>query len=383
MNRIQSRSPYFIKYKDVDLVFADIQLYIYTGSQNNITDRANGFVYQVNISPISNSEEVVFDASEMIDSILDVGFDGEYLSQMVWVDYAITPTILVGGVATQQATESIVNLEAYSGFRYHEEGAQNSSMQNDTNTILLTNRVIYKGADAAVRVPVLVDGSDKDVSYVKNGKTLLTETISPSSDSSTRIVYVSSADQNVVDNFKERVLEDSGLFEGSSCLDSFLGKIDLYGVDAIYINGERIAVRESACNKYDSYKITFINKFGALQDVYFDGKSESSLKTKNESKFKSNTLESDYYNISNHSNRYISKNGVDSMKISTGFISEEYVDVIKELELSRKVWIEKNGYTLPVDVKEGVFKYKTRVNDKLISYTTEIDFSFSSISNIR
>jgi len=383
MNRIQVRSPYFIKYEDTDLVFADIQLYIYTGTQNDVTDRADGFVYQVNISPVANSEEVVFDASEMIDSILEVDFDGEYVSQMVWVDYAITPTILVGGVATQQATQSLVNLEGYSGFRYYEEGAQNSARQDDVNTILLTNRIIYKGGDSAVRIPVLVDGSDKNITYKKDGKSLFTKTISASSSSDTRIVYISSADENGVDNFKERVLDDSGTFEESNCLNSFLGKVDLYGVDSIYVDGERIVVKEPTCNKYDSYKLTFVNKFGALQDIYFDGKSETSLKTKSESKYKSNILISDSYNTSTHANRYVSKNGVDSMKLSTGFIDEEYVDVIKELKLSRKVWIEKDGYTLPVDVKDGLFKYKNRINDKLISYTTEIDFSFSSISNIR
>ena len=42
MNRIQARSPFFIKYSATDLVRVVIQLYVYEGTQNNVTDRTNG-----------------------------------------------------------------------------------------------------------------------------------------------------------------------------------------------------------------------------------------------------------------------------------------------------------------------------------------------------
>lgn len=383
MNRIQARSPFLIKYSDTDLVDVAIQLYVYEGTQNDVTDRANGFIYQVTITPVNNSDEVIFDASEIIDSILDIEFDGTYNSQMVWVDYAITPTVLVGGVPTQEATQSIVNLEGYGGYRYFEEGVQNLSRANDTDVILLTNRVIYKGADSVVRIPILADAFTEQVTYEKNGKRIFTELVIPSTDSSNRITYISSDITNGVDNYKERVIADGGIFEEADCYRSLAYNVDLYGVDTIYVSGEKIVVKEAACSKYDKYKVTFINRFGALQDVYFDGKSSQTMKTKSESKYRSNTLVSDSYSTSKHNNRFVTKNATDSMKLSTGFISEDYLEVFKELELSRKVWIEKDGLTLPIDLKDATFEYKTKLNDKLINYTIDVDFSFSSISNIR
>ena len=383
MNRIQARSPFLIKYSDTDLVRVAIQLYVYEGTQNDVTDRANGFTYQVTITPVNNSDEVIFDASEIIDSILDIEFDGTYTSQMVWVDYAITPTVLVGGTPTQEATQSIVNLEGYGGYRYFEEGVQNLSRADDTDVILLTNRVVYKGADSVVRIPILADASTEQVTYEVDGEVVLTGVVFPSTDSSSRITYVSNDSGNGEDNFKERVAIDGGIFEASNCTRSLSYDVDLYGVDTIYVSGQKITVKEPVCSLYDKYKVTFINRFGALQDVYFDGKSSQTMKTKSESKYRSNTLVSDSYSISKHNNRFVTKNAVDSMKLSTGFISEDYLVVFKELELSSKVWIEKDGLTLPIDLKDATFEYKTKLNDKLINYTIDVDFSFSSISNIR
>lgn len=378
MNRIQARSPFIIKHTEVNLVQVVIRLYVYTGTQNNTTDRGNGFSYQAILTPINSSDEVVFDASEIIDSILQIEFEGDYTPQMVWVDYDITATTDSG----ELPTESIVNLEGYGGFRYFEEGVQNLSRANDTNKILMSDRCIYKGHDSTVRIPVIADAT-YNIQYVKDGQVVFEDTVTSSIESNGRIKYVSNDDVEGVDNYKERVLADGGTYEDSYCLLSFLDTVELYDVDYILIDGERIDIKPSMCSKYDSYKITFVNKFGALQDVYFSGKSEQSMRVKSESKYRRNTLVSDSYSISEHTNIHIDKNGMDTMKLSTGFVSESVLNTFKELQLSKQVWIEKDGLTLPVTLKDSTFKYQTSLNDKLINYTIDIEFSFSSISNIR
>ena len=378
MNRIQARSPFLIKHTEVDLVDVVIRLYVYTGTQDDTTDRDAGYLYQATLTPVNNSDEVVFDASDIVDSILDVEFDGIYEPQMVWVDYDITATTDSGTLPT----EDIVNLEAYSGFRYFEEGVQNLSRANDTNKLLITDRCVYKGDDAAVRIPVIAD-TTYNVQYVKDGEVVYTDTVTSSTESNERIYYVSNDDIDGVDNYKERVLADGGTYEESYCLTSFLDTIELYDVDYILIDGERVNIKRFNCSKHNPYKITFINKFGALQDVYFNGMSSQSMKIKSESKYRRNTLVSDGYSINQHTNVYVDKNGMDEMKLSTGFVSEDVLNTFKELGLSKKAWIEKDGLTLPINIKDETFKYKTSLNDKLISYTITAELSFNSISNIR
>ena len=139
--------------------------------------------------------------------------------------------------------------------------------------------------------------------------------------------------------------------------------------------------------KYDPKKITFINKFGALQDMYFFKKSKESLRVKKES-YKSNIISSlGAYNSSNHVNRNFNVVGSESISLSSGYLSEEYNEVFKQLMLSEKVWVtnilETGEQVLPINVKTSSIAYKTSVNDKLVDYTIEFDKSFDTINNIR
>ena len=298
------------------------------------------------------------------------------------MDYIITPTISVAGVDTPQPAEPVVELEGFDGFRYFEEGAQNISRVDDTNKVLISDRCVYKGRDASVRIPVIAD-SNYEVQYLRSGEVVYEEVIRTSDDTNDRIVYVSIGVVDGVDTLEQRVSVDGGVFEDSYCLGSILGIVELYDVDFIVVDGERICVKQTACSKYENYKVTFLNKFGVLQDVYFDGKSTQRMSVKSESKYRSNTLVSDNYSISAHNTRMLTKNGVDSMKLSTGFVTEDCAEAFKELELSKQVWIEKDGKTLPIILKDSTFKYQTSLNDKLISYEIDIEFAFNSISNIR
>ena len=139
--------------------------------------------------------------------------------------------------------------------------------------------------------------------------------------------------------------------------------------------------------KYEPKKVTFINKFGALQDMYFFKKAVEQMTIKKES-YKSNIISSlGTYNSYNHVNRDFNVVGSESITLSSGFLSEEYNEVFKQLLLSEKVWVtnilETGEQVLPINVKTSSIKYKTSVNDRLVDYTIEFDKSFDTINNIR
>ena len=139
--------------------------------------------------------------------------------------------------------------------------------------------------------------------------------------------------------------------------------------------------------KYEPKKVTFINKFGALQDMYFFKKAVEQMTIKKES-YKSNIISSlGTYNSYNHVNRDFNVVGSESITLSSGYLSEEYNEVFKQLLLSEKVWVtnilETGEQVLPINVKTSSIKYKTSVNDKLVDYTIEFDKSFDTINNIR
>jgi len=104
--------------------------------------------------------------------------------------------------------------------------------------------------------------------------------------------------------------------------------------------------------------------------------------------YKSNIISSlGTYNSSNHVNRNFNVIGNESVTLSSGFLSEEYNEVFKQMMLSEKVWVtnilETGEQVLPINVKTSDITYKTSLNNKLVEYTIEFDKSFDTINNIR
>ena len=104
--------------------------------------------------------------------------------------------------------------------------------------------------------------------------------------------------------------------------------------------------------------------------------------------YKANILTSgNTYSISDHVNRDFNVVGKESISLSSGFLSEEYNEVFKQMMLSEKVWItnitDKGEQVLPLNIKTSNITYKTSLNDRLIEYTIEFDNSFDTINNIR
>ena len=175
------------------------------------------------------------------------------------------------------------------------------------------------------------------------------------------------------------------------CLQSFFNNYSIGAVDKIEVSGggkiETIKVNVIEECKYQPKKITFINKFGALQDMYFFKKAVEKMNVSKET-YKANILNSNKtYNISSHTNRDFNIKATESTTLSSGFLSEEYNEVFKQMMLSEKVWItniiETGEQVLPINVKTSNITYKTSLNDRLVEYTFDFENSYNVINNIR
>ena len=375
---INLRSPYFIGTIQTNASYAILDLYIWTGSYNASTP----IIYSLKKSVVGTGTEIFFDLSELIRDYIDITFDGNYNGQAVWfkeiqtVYNASNAVIFTGSANTQLALD---------GYWYFEEA------QTATPSALISNRELFVLEDNAFRIPIYINNSPTVVFY-KDGEVIASETLSPSPDSANQIKYVSIyGDDFNYDTFQERVVETGGTFEDNYCIESFLNKFSIGAVDKITVSDssgiQTIKVNVIEECKYEPKKVTFINKFGALQDMYFFKKSKENLSIKKES-YKSNTIDVyGQYNKSTHVNRDFNVIGNESISLSSGYLSEEYNEVFKQLMLSEKVWvtniIESGEQVLPINVKTSSIAYKTSVNDKLVDYTIEFDKSFDTINNIR
>ena len=149
----------------------------------------------------------------------------------------------------------------------------------------------------------------------------------------------------------------------------------------------RLNIKRIDCTKYGNGRlITFINKFGVIQDLWFNKKRTDDLSVKRDS-YDTNIILSSTsavnYNTYNPSSVVQDVTSKKSLTLNTGFLKEEYNEVIRELFQSEDVWIRENNKTLPVKIKDSDFTYKTHLNDKLVNYTIQFQYAFDSINAIR
>ena len=143
---------------------------------------------------------------------------------------------------------------------------------------------------------------------------------------------------------------------------------------------------EAVCEiKYDQLQVIIYNKFGALQVMPFFKKSTTSITTS------SNEFQRDIMNYTNDPTYDKSKhviatlgiNGKEKISMNTGFIDESFNEVIRQLLLSEQIWVDNGTDVLPINLNTKSLTFKKSVNDKLINYTLDFNYSFDKINNVR
>lgn len=389
---INLRDPYFVIYQvaaETTLTQVDIDIYIHTGAQSSTTTGAQYSLSSSAITPSSGSPYVTFDISELARDYIDTTFDGSYACDVVWVNYQLTTYI----ADVAQTPKSVVQLTGFDGYGYFEEGVQsathnhtsNAPTENTTQSDLLqSNTVIYKNDDDVVRVPILQDNIT-DVYFLYCGEIVNEETITAAPTTSTSVIrYVSNTGASY-DTFKARVEADSGTLEDGA-LDGVFNRYSTQPCDTVILetssSSTKLIVKDIEECKYTPYKLTFINKFGAKQDLWFFKKSKLSLATQKDM-YQANTLSIGTYSINSHRDRVLSKNGKEMLMMNSGWYPEDYNEVFRQLMLSELVWIDYENNILPVNVSNSNFEFKTSVNDKLINNNITVEFAFNKINDIR
>lgn len=148
------------------------------------------------------------------------------------------------------------------------------------------------------------------------------------------------------------------------------------------------------CTRYgDGNKITFVNKFGGLQDLWFFLKSVKATTSTKET-YNANTIStstgSATYSVNAPTKTVFNKTANQKIRLSSGYYPEGANPFFEELLLSDQVWLTQpdpydpsTEQVVPVIITTSSFTYKTSLNDKLIEYTMEFDMAFDYINNVR
>ena len=383
MAKINVRSPYFVN-ATTALLFptATIEIRIYEGAANT-SWQGNP---QYTLTSTAINQKVSFEISELIKDYIPAEFDGTYPTSSssanpydnttVYVDYRLTTQT---GLTTYNVVD-VLGLRAFYGYGFFEDGANPQFLQG----YLQSNTTILKSDDDALRIPVDNENTTS-VAFFNKGEQIYVFTPTAGLKIQDQIQYVSTASADV-DNYRERVITSGGTFEDNSCLQEFLRNETIYPVDEVIVNAVEgvtvLRVENIEECKYTPYKLTFINKFGAYQDIWFFKNSKLAINTSEES-YKSNIVNNGTYQTYDPQIKLLNKNAKRSLTLNSGYYPESNNKVFEQLFLSEKVWIEYEQKTLGINIESKSFNYKTSVTDGVINYTIDVSFAFDTINNIR
>ena len=381
--KINVRSPFYVKAINSSLASATLQLYIYTGAKLT-TPTSSELRYTITKDEIDNNNYVVFEISELVRDYLDIEFDGEYNSQCIWVRTSIIMLNASGVIIGSPLNTDYISFD---GYGYFHEGTNPQLSRG----LLLSNNTIFRLNDSNVRIPVFTEDTNS-VTFLYKGEEKRTQTVSSSTNTNGQIDYVTVSGSDNTDTYEERVVADGGTLETSKCLTGFLNQIDIGLVDEVWIatntGTEIVKIFSTEECKYEPYKVTFVNKYGALQDLWFFKKSVESTNVTSEqfkaSIFDQSTLS---YKTYKHQQQSFLAQGKDRITMNTGYVNDDHNAVLEELLLSEQVWYTKITDTeervIPVIPQTKSITYKTSVNDKLANYTVDFEHAFDKINNIR
>ncbi len=320
----------------------EVDLFVWDGAESGQPTTA---AYQIDKSVISGQTNITLEIAELVRDYFSVSFNNDYPSITRYVRAVVNSFDDTDEpYETNPITTTFVALD---GYGYFEEGTNPELSRN----ALISANNIYLPENTAGNFPIFAEGVGKVI--IDSTTTQITD----NGNTNQKVQYIT-------------IPANSSTIQVFDTDDTTLKKT--------------ITVSNICEPKFTPYKITFINKYGCFENLFFFKKS-SEITNVTDEMYKRNivTNTASTYNTYDNQRERMNVNAKTSLTMNTGFIVEDMNQTIEELFYSENVWIRYNGQTLPVIPSSKSLEYKTQLNDSLINYTIQFDFAFDRINNVR
>lgn len=366
-------------------VRAEYEVRIWTGT--SISDKPASPTYTLTKYNTSGDNQFPLELSELVRDYIYTEYYTEAVDA-VWVRFDADYYRDTDPDGSPSSTGGKTWL-AFDGYGYFEEGVNpRESPDPDEATytpqLLQDNTTVYfiKGED--IKIPIFAE-SLASISYTTGGATSFWNNVDDFWD----VYDVSWANTATTIN-----ITDDGNSNQKIQYVNITGTDNLNDGDTItitngvYTDTTVITLKEICELKYTPYRVIFYNKYGALQDIWFNKKSTETLNVTS-SNYKRNIIEfasvvpTSDYNVYKHANRRFDVLANETIQLSTGYVDESINEPIKQLLMSESVWIDNGTNVYPVNINSSSLQIKKSVNEKLIAYTLDFNYAFDKIQNVR
>ena len=367
--KVNLRSPFYIKYTDTNLTTVSLSLYIYSGTVE--ADKGQP-IYELRNDVIAGTDFVVFELSEFARDYFTHTFDGTYSSNTLWM--TVEATLYNDQTAIRSENANYLAFDGYTNFK---DGLNSEGSRAE----LMTTKTLRIPLDESVVIPVFSE-----------------EVIS--------VTNYSNADTGIPDNtFWNEQTEQWQLnisnWDSAESTDTIVisdvteissAKIQYYVVDSsvdivtISTTGTtyNIIVDAFECSKYGKRKITFINKHGAYEDLWFTGTFKETTDLSSENYTSSNiNFTNMNYDVNKAQNNRFHVNSQKSFTINSGFVHENMNSSFEELLMSENVWMtDSEGIIFPITPSNNNFEHKTHLVDGLINHELSFSYAFNNNNTV-
>ena len=126
---------------------------------------------------------------------------------------------------------------------------------------------------------------------------------------------------------------------------------------------------------YTPVKVDFINKYGAFQREFFFKASMDNIEVTNKDY---NLMQPYNYSLTGGQRTTYNQNGLQTIKVNSGWVEEDFKDNLKQLMLSEKVLVDGK----PAILKTKSIELNKSINTKQINYSLEFEFAYDLINSI-
>ena len=353
------RSPYFLKYQDTDLTRVELDLHVYSGTVE--TDKGDP-VYSLENDVIAGQNYAIFEVSEFTSDYFEHSFTGTYYSNTLW----FTAVARLYDSSDQLISTFTQHFLAMDGYTAYEDGVNaqgNRGALTTTSTIFIPENETYK-------LPVF----SEDVISV----TMFTPQIVGSA--ATSLWNTETREWQLNDDYWDtQASADTSTLTETATLST--GKIQyatipstVRRVTVTTASGAKDYVVNEVCAEISGKrKLTFVNKHGALEDLWFTGLRKDTVNTTG-SEYKATPIDFGTMTYSSSSPQ-INRNHVNGeyfISLNTGWVHEDVNSSLEELIMSQNVWLTEDNVVTPMIVVGNSLEKISQKENNIVQYNISL-----------
>lgn len=366
MKVVKVRSPFIIEVAETGQIGSKIELAIWQKG-NAVPTSGTGFYSLSKSIPSSTQISTTYNVSNYVKEFIDNirpynGEEPEVYDNNEWVNFRVTRYKLVGTTYNSLDTTDYIGVNGFTNYSNGRQTAPTSLLTPLLNTSI--NNYYWSTDNDIQNFNFIVDKLSTSTLAVRFENLTNTNSVTYNLENGVAGIFNYSIPISIVINL------------GSNYATGCKVTVSLTpsgGTPVVSFITYAYPIEEY---KYTPVRCSFVNRYGGWQDIMFFKQQTNTIAVKGtDYKLMPSSIS---YNTSKGQVKSFNINGTQTIKLNTGFVDQNYSELITDLLLSETVLLDSK----PVIVKTQGSDLKVSLKDKLINYEIDFEYAYNLINDV-